>query len=76
MLLELELLWLLVLDLFFNGFLLRDLDCIYFNYQIRKSSVLLFIVIIFPCQDWVICASAVFFGCGSRFSGFFSGIEF
>ena len=47
MLLKLELLQLLISDLLFNYFLLRDLDYTHFNYKIWKSSVSVFIIISF-----------------------------
>ena len=76
MLLKLKLSRLLTSNLFFNYFLLKDLNCIYFNYKIQKNFILIFIIIIFSCRDWIICASAVFLEYNNYFSNFFFDVKF
>ena len=49
--------------------------CIFIPITKHGCFVLLYIVTTSLCQDWVICAPAAFLRCGSRFTGFLSGIK-
>ena len=72
---ELEIPRLLAPDLPSKCSSLRDLNCTHSNYRTQKSPILLFIVTISPCRDWIICAPAASLRTEGRFSGPLSGIE-